>query len=116
MGQRSNQRALTAIRVLHTAIWALVMLAIVYILYCSIFHIENALLALSIVLVVGEGIVLVVSGGICPLTRLARRYSDDPDPGFDIYLPGWVLRRHKLILGGLFALGLLLNLIRNVRL
>ena len=57
-----------------------------------------------------------VSGWTCPLTRLARRYTDDPEPGFDIYLPGRMLRHHRLILGALFVIGLLLNLIRNVRL
>jgi hypothetical protein len=108
-------RVLTIIRILHTAVWALVMAAIVYILYANIFHLEGPLLTLAMLLVVAEVIVLLVNRWVCPLTRLARRYSDDPDPAFDIYLPGWVVRHHRLILGILFAAGLILNLIRNVR-
>jgi hypothetical protein len=109
-------RPLTAIRILHTAVWALVMAAIAYVLYASILHLEGPLLTLALLLVGAETVVLLLNGWVCPLTRLARRYSDDPDPAFDIYLPRWVVRHHRLILGILFAGGLALDLIRNARL
>jgi hypothetical protein len=111
----TDEPILTAIKVLHTAVWALAMAAIVYILYASIFHIEGPLLTLAVVLVGAEVIVLLVNGWVCPLTRLARRYSDDPDPAFDIYMPRWMVRHHRFILGILFVLGLVLNLIGNVQ-
>jgi hypothetical protein len=82
----------------------------------AIFHVEGPLLTLALLLVGAEVVILFVNGWVCPLTRLARRYSDDPDPAFDIYLPRWVVRHHRLILGILFVAGLVLNLIRNVRL
>jgi hypothetical protein len=36
-----------------------------------------------------EGIVLLVFKMKCPLTVVARRYSDSTKENFDIYLPGW---------------------------
>jgi hypothetical protein len=50
-------------------------------------------LTAAVVLVGAEVVVLLVNGWVCPLTRLARRCSDDPDPAFDIDLPRWVVRR-----------------------
>ena len=111
---RGTSWELTAIKLLHTSFWLAFVTAIVYILYCSIYHISNVWLALSVALVLGEGVVLVLSGGICPLTRVAKRYSANHDPGFDIFLPAWLLRRHKLILGTIFVVGLILNLARNI--
>ena len=40
----------------------------------------------------------------CPLTIVARRYSDSQLPNFDIYLPIWLARYNKHIYGVLLAL------------
>jgi hypothetical protein len=44
-----------------------------------------------------EGIVLVVFKFFCPLTIIARRYSDSTKENFDIYLPNWLAKHNKLI-------------------
>lgn len=102
------------IRAVHTALWGLVFTSIIYVLYCSIYQIQNHLVTVAIGIVLLEGLVLILNEGTCPLTNLAKRYSDNHELGFDIYLPQWILRRHKLILGTVFGVGLALNLIRNV--
>ena len=40
----------------------------------------------------------------CPLTIVARRYSDSQLPNFDIYLPIWLAPYNKHIYGVLLAL------------
>jgi hypothetical protein len=50
-----------------------------------------------------ECVVLAANRGRCPLTEVARRYSKDQRPNFDIYLPGWLARYNKWIFGVLFA-------------
>lgn len=50
-----------------------------------------------------ECTVLAANGGRCPLTDIARHYSNDQRPNFDIYLPRWLARYNKWIFGVLFA-------------
>ncbi len=50
-----------------------------------------------------------VAATVCPLGGSRVQPTD-------ANLPRWVVRHHRLILGMLFVPGLLLNLIRNVRL
>ena len=47
-------------------------------------------------MVIVEGLVLLVFGGRCPLTILARTYSDSDRDNFDIFLPNWLARYNKL--------------------
>ena len=44
-----------------------------------------------------EGLVLLVFKMKCPLTVVARRYSNSTKENFDIYLPNWVAKYNKLI-------------------
>jgi hypothetical protein len=44
-----------------------------------------------------ETIVLLMFKMMCPLTVMARRYSDSAKDNFDIYLPNWLARYNKLI-------------------
>jgi hypothetical protein len=57
------------------------------------------------VLIAGEGLTLGLSGGACPLTAIARRFTDDPSPAFDIFLPVWVAKWNKQLFGALFVSG-----------
>jgi hypothetical protein len=56
-------------------------------------------------LVLVECAVLAVNRGLCPLTDLAGRYTDERTDNFDIYLPLWLARRNKTIFGTLFVVG-----------
>jgi hypothetical protein len=52
-----------------------------------------------------ETAILLVFGWRCPLTGIARRYTDADEDNFDIFLPAWLARNNKLIFGILFACG-----------
>lgn len=56
-------------------------------------------------LVLVECAVLAVNGGRCPLTDLAKRYTDERGDNFDIYLPIWLATHNKTIFGTLFVAG-----------
>jgi hypothetical protein len=56
-------------------------------------------------LVLVECAVLAVNGGRCPLTDLAKRYTDERRDNFDIYLPICLATHNKTIFGTLFVAG-----------
>ena len=99
---------LTTIKTVHTAIYAVMVAAIFYILYCGIAGILNAQLAVSIGLVSLEGAVFFGNNRKCPLTALAKRYGDPRGYVGDLYCPEWLSRRTFSIFTSLFVLGLLL--------
>lgn len=85
---------------------------IFYVLYSGIYNDLNVLTWISIATIVLEGIVLLAFKMYCPLTILARRYSDSSKDNFDIYLPNWLARYNKHIFTPIFLIGLLLVLFR----
>jgi len=99
---------LTTIKAVHTAIYAVMVAAIFYILYSGITGTLNILLTLSIGLVGSEGVVFFVNGRKCPLTTLAKRYGDPKGYVGDLCCPEWLSRRTFSIFTSLFVLGLLL--------
>ncbi len=103
---------LVAIKAVHTALYAVMVAAIFYILYCGITGTTNVLLAVSIGLVALEGVVFFGNGRKCPLTVLAQRYGDPKGYVGDIFLPGWLARRTFMIFTSLSVVGLLLVALR----
>ncbi|MBK7591683.1 MAG: hypothetical protein IPI27_10340 [Betaproteobacteria bacterium] len=97
-------RALTAVRVLHTLVWALFAGCIVAIPIASALG-RHAVAAVLAAIVAGEVIVLVGNGFRCPLTALAARYTDDRRANFDICLPEWLARHNQAIFGTLYVVG-----------
>jgi hypothetical protein len=95
---------LTAIRLLHTIIWAFFAACIVALPFVAVIgRLDWALILTLIVLF--ECAVLALNRGQCPLTGLAARYTDDRADNFDIYLPAFIARHNKVIFGALFVLG-----------
>lgn len=93
-------------------IWLFFVAIIFYVLYSGITNTINVLTWISIGLVIGEGIVLLIFQMYCPLTILARKYSDSKKANFDIFLPNWLAKYNKIIFTSLFLLGLAMVLIR----
>ena len=95
-------RALMAVRVLHTAVWAFFVACILALPVAGwLRHFDwAAVLTGFIVLECG---VLAVFRGRCPLTLIAARFTSDRSPAFDIFLPEWVAARNKLVFGTLFV-------------
>ncbi|PZA11989.1 hypothetical protein DNX69_08140 [Rhodopseudomonas palustris] len=100
---RGEARALAAVRLLHTAIWAFFASSIVAIPVTIWLGQLVAALWLSL-FVWGEVVVLLLNRMRCPLTALAARYTDDRADNFDICLPRWLARHNQRLFGTLFAL------------
>lgn len=103
---------LVAIKTIHTLVWIFMAAAVLYVLYSGVYNQINILTWFSIGIIISEGIVLLAFRMYCPLTVLARRYSDSSKDNFDIYLPNWLARYNKLIFTSIFIIGLLLVLFR----
>lgn len=102
---------LTAVRLVHTVVWAFFVAAIVAIPIAAWYERFDLYLAFTAIVLV-EVLVLAVNHMRCPLTGVAARYTDDRRDNFDIYLPLWVARYNKQIFGSLFIAGLLFGLWR----
>lgn len=61
-----------------------------------------------------EGLVLAIFKGSCPLTVVARKYSDSDKDNFDIYLPNWLAKYNKQIFTTLYLIGLALMILRTI--
>ncbi len=95
---------LRQIRLLHTAIWAVMagsILALPWLAWLGKFRWAFGLT----LLIVGECVVLAVNGGRCPLTDIAARHTNNRACNFDIYLPLWLACNNKSIFGFLFVAG-----------
>lgn len=104
-----DPRALVWIKLLHTAIWAVIAGAIVALPILAWFDHFAWVIAVNAAVLV-EGLVLLGNRGRCPLTDVAARHTDERADNFDIYLPVWLARHNKVIFtvwviaGDLFAL------------
>jgi hypothetical protein len=83
-------------------------------LYAVIVNKIDALVWIGTGLVLLEGLVLLRFRMMCPLTLVARRYSDSTKANFDIYLPNWLARHNKLIYTLIFVLIICLLIYRVV--
>lgn len=110
----NHTNKLLAIKLIHTLIWMFFVAVIFYVVYSGITGAINTYTWLGIVLVIGEGIVLLLFRMFCPLTVLARKYSDSQKDNFDIFLPNWLAKHNKLIFTTIFLIGLVLVMIRTL--
>jgi hypothetical protein len=103
---------LILIKWIHTLIWLFFVSIIFYIVYSGITNQITTVTWIAVAFVIGEGLVLLLFKMFCPLTVLARKYSDSTKDNFDIYLPNWLARHNKIIFTTIFLAGLILVLIR----
>ncbi|WP_153797948.1 hypothetical protein [Foetidibacter luteolus] len=95
---------LTIIKIVHTIIWLFFNVVIFYMLYAAITGKLDVWLWIGYGLFVLEGIVLALFRFSCPLTVMARRYSDSAKHNFDIYLPEWLAKYNKQIYTSILGL------------
>ena len=103
---------LILIKIVHTLIWLFFNLVIFYMLYAVIADKLDKLLWIGYGLIIMEGITLLVFKFFCPLTILARKYSNSTKDNFDIYLPNWLAKYTKLIYSGIVVIILLITIYR----
>ena len=112
MKRLDNNKKLILIKLAHTAIWGVLVIAILHVLYAGIFDSVGILAWFCVGLIFVEGIVLLICKGKCPLTLLAHNYADNRSVGFDIFLPVWLAEKNKLIFSTIFLVGFMLILWR----
>jgi hypothetical protein len=88
---------LIIIKIIHTIIWLFLNAVLFYIAYAVIVNKIDKYVWIGIAFIIGEGIVLAIFKKMCPLTIIARKYSDSKKDNFDIYLPNWLAKYNKLI-------------------
>jgi len=93
---------LVAVKLLHTAVWALLAGCILALPITAVMHrFDRAVILTAIIL--AECAVLALNSGRCPLTDVAARCTDKRADNFDIYLPNWLARHNKAIFGTIFV-------------
>ena len=103
MANRSRRiNALVAIKLLHTAVWAVLAGCIVALPIAALLHRFDWAIILTAIIVAECG-VLALNKGRCPLTGVAARFTEDRADNFDIFLPNWVARHNRAIFGTLFV-------------
>lgn len=105
---------LLAVKIIHTLIWVFFVAVIGYVLYSGIADRVTTWTWIGIALVVGEGLTLLIFKMFCPLTLVARRYSDSQKDNFDIFLPNWLAKYNKLIFTSIFVVALIIVIYRSL--
>ncbi len=93
----TKQTKLVLIKIIHTTIWVFFNVVIFYMLYAALTNKLDKWLWIGYGLFILEGIILLLFKFFCPLTILARKYSDSTKDNFDIYLPNWLAKYNKPI-------------------
>ena len=101
---------LVLIKLLHTLIWIFFNLVIAYLLYAVVIDKIDKWVWLGLGSFAVEGIVLLSFRFICPLTILARKYTDSPKDNFDIYLPVWLAKYTKTIYSAILGIVIIILL------
>lgn len=110
----SGKAKLLLVKLVHTLIWLVFVSIIAYVVWSGVSGHISLYSWLAVAAVIGEGAVLLLFKGHCPLTVVARRYSASPKDNFDIFLPNWLARYNKLIFTTIFGFGLLLMIIKSI--
>jgi hypothetical protein len=103
---------LFVIKFVHTLIWGIIAAIVLFVLWSGLSGSITMYSWVAALVVACEGIVLLLFKGSCPLTIIARKYSDSIRNNFDIFLPEWLAKYNKLIFGSLFIVGFILMVLR----
>ena len=112
---KTTSNKLVQIKLIHTVVWMIFVTLIFFILWSGITSKISVYSWLAVGAIFGEGLVLLIFKGSCPLTKVARKYSDSANENFDIYLPRWLAKYNKQIFTILFLVGLTLMLLSYFR-
>lgn len=107
-----KRNQLLIIKIFHTAIWLFFNVVIFYLLYAALINKIDKWIWICIGLVLLEGMVLWIYNWFCPLTIVARRYTDSTKENFDIFLPNWLAKYNKAIYTSIFSIALIILVYR----
>jgi hypothetical protein len=111
----NQQTKLKLVKLIHTLIWIFFNIVIFYMLYAVIAGKIDIWLWAGFGLVALEGLTLLVFKFYCPLTLVARKYSNSQKDNFDIYLPNWLAKYTKLIYTSIMGVITVLTVFRLVQ-
>jgi hypothetical protein len=110
-----HKSLLFLIRLIHTIIWLSMIESVFYVLVSGITGMVRLLTWISIALIFLEGVVLLLSGWVCPLHKAAQKLTGMNEIN-DTFLPQWVFfKGYKVLSALLFFIGLSLVLIKTWR-
>jgi hypothetical protein len=95
---------LIIIRSLHSLIWIFYNVVIFYLAYAVAIDQIDKWVWICLGLILVECIVLLVFKRICPITLIARKFSDSTKDNFDIFLPNWLAKYNQLIYSIILAI------------
>lgn len=110
----TDTRRLTLVRAAHTAVYLVMVAAIIVLLCAGATGYAGPLLWIALGLLAVETVVFVGNGFTCPLTTLAVRYGAEKGHAFDTFLPECVTRYTFRFFGSLTGVGLVLLAVRVV--
>lgn len=102
-------------KLIHTLIWLFFNGVIFYLYYAVLTNKIDKWVWICIGIILLEGIVLLLFKRICPITLIARKYSDSTKDNFDIFLPNWLARHNKTIYTILFIAVISILLVRLIQ-
>ena len=108
----NDAHMLIAVKLIHTLIWAFFNIVIFYLLYAVITNHIDKWVWVCLSLILAEGIVLLMFKNICPVTLVARKYSNSQKANFDIYLPHWLAKYNKEIYSVIVGVSILILIYR----
>ena len=87
-------------------------MVIFYLLYAVIANKIDKWVWICIGLILLEGVILIAFKRICPITLIAKKYSNSQKDNFDIYLPNWLARYNKEIYTTIVLIAIVILLFR----
>ncbi|MEI9912810.1 MAG: hypothetical protein WDO71_26080 [Bacteroidota bacterium] len=105
-----NETKLILIKTIHTLSGCFFNVVIFYMLYAVLSNKLDKWLWIGYGLFVLEGIILLLFKFFCPLTIMARKYSNSSKDNFDIYLPNWLAKNNKLIYTSVLAVIIIITI------
>ncbi len=108
----NQEGKLLVVKSIHTIIWIFFNVVIFYLLYAVIINKIDIWVWICVGLVLMEGLVLLIFKMFCPLTVIARKYSDSSKDNFDIFLPNWLAKYNKLIYTSIYGISILILIYR----
>lgn len=108
----NDQRKLVLIKLLHTAIWVFYNVVIFYLLYAVVVDKIDKWIWIGLAFIFAEGLILLLFKRTCPITLIARKYSNSASDNFDIFLPNWLAKYNKIIYSAIVVIVISLLLYR----
>jgi hypothetical protein len=106
----TDKSKLILIKTIHTLVWIFFNIVIFYMLYAVLTNKLDIWLWIGYGLFVLEGITLLLFKFFCPLTIIARKYSNSTKENFDIYLPNWLAKYNKTIYTSILVVIIILTI------